>query len=72
MCRENTYFGKPGKHCHNCENLEYCDDDEGGNGGWFCNARNYQTTEEENNHLGQLDNEVYRFKGKRCFESKSK
>ena len=70
--RHHIEHGRPGKHCHNCAQLEWIDGDEGGSSGWVCNKREYKTTEEENRHYAQLDREEYRFKGKRCHEKKDR
>ncbi len=69
--KHNIDFGKQGKHYHNCKQLEWFEGEWGDPSGWVCNARNYDTVEQENKHLNQLNTEDYRFKGKRCFESKA-
>jgi len=68
--RENWDHGIDGKHCHNCRFLEYAQGDTYDPEGWVCNKRDYDTVEQEDLHLNQLDNVDYRFKGKRCFETK--
>lgn len=69
--RHNIDHKKAGKHCHNCSNLEWGEGDTGDPSGWVCNARDYETLEQESTHLAQLDNEQYRFKGKQCFVPKT-
>lgn len=59
----------PGKHCHNCEFLEYFEAEELTNG-WICNSRQYNSVEEETKHLNLLEKLEYRLKGKRCFVKK--
>ena len=68
--RHNIEHKREGKHCHNCKWLDYMQGDWGDPEGWGCNQRDYDTVEQETIHLRQLDNEDYRFKGKRCFEDK--
>ena len=68
--RHNTDFNKPGKHCHNCKWLEWMEGDIYDPSGWGCNDRDYDSVKEESAHLFLLDQEKYRFKGKRCFKEK--
>lgn len=68
--RENVEHNRKGSHCHNCKHLEWGEGDVGDPSGWVCTARDYDCLEQESLHFAQLDNEQYRFKGKRCFESK--
>ncbi len=68
--RHNEIGHPPGKHCHNCEFLEYFEGEDFSTGGFVCNSRNYDSTEEESRHLNLLDKLEYRLKGKRCFKQK--
>lgn len=69
--RHNIDHKKSGKHCHNCKQLQWDEDDMGSNGGWCCDDRNYDTVAQESRHLMLLDTEKYRFKGKSCCDPKT-
>jgi hypothetical protein len=69
--KHNIDHKSSGKHCHNCKWLEWAEGDWGDPEGWVCNKRDYDTVEQETTHLNQMKRERYRFKGKKCFETKA-
>ena len=61
------------KNCINCKFLEYVDSGDWGiTSGYCCNNRDYKTSREEDNHLGQLENEKYLKTSKKCCLLKEK
>ena len=64
------------KNCHNCEHLEWIDDDSeiSNNSGFACHKRDYYKKGDyytnEQKHLNQLNSEKYRNHGKKCHEKK--
>lgn len=60
------------KNCNTCRYLEWVDGEctSGADSGFVCNGREITSEKQEAELLAKLDNEVYRSRYKRCFESK--
>lgn len=56
------------KNCNNCEYLEWGFGDMNDPEGFCCLKRYYNSPEEENKHLEQLENPDYREAAKKCCE----
>ena len=60
------------KSCKNCIHLEHyeADFEEFGHYGFYCNGRDYKTSDDEYRHLYLLTQDDYLARGKKCCELK--